>query len=299
MRDKLCFLYFWFPSSLSKWKACQISFWEGDTQTVSPQTSPAPHGPTEQSCCCSCMLEMLLLLIVGHISQILPSKRSRALGQVFTTHSSAGLCHQDTVPAQKQLPWTPTGTEQIQTQPLAPSFHSLARSAEEAQRDSLMQSPVPHALSMWMRQAQAKKLPHEIFVTCPGLLWVQYHQRCDQVVTHPPRCGCTVLSKPGVKRLHLLLMHLLILSAWHEGTEVKTSHWFSLVTIHTALRLQLWYHKTRIVKSLQSLFCNSWQSPSVFSPSLITYKIMQATERPECLEDSHTVLKHRASTYMC
>lgn len=55
MRVKLCFLYFWAPSSLSKWKACQISCWEGDTQIMCPQTSPAPHACTEESCCCSCM----------------------------------------------------------------------------------------------------------------------------------------------------------------------------------------------------------------------------------------------------
>lgn len=118
MRVKFCFLHFRLSKSLSKWKTHAGRV----TQTMPPQTSPAPHVCTEESCCYSCMLEMLLVHTrmwhcgtVGHISQILPSKWCRALGRCAATHSSAGPpCVTD--PAQKQLHCTPMGTEQPQPQ---------------------------------------------------------------------------------------------------------------------------------------------------------------------------------------
>lgn len=57
MRVKFCFLHFWLSKSLSKWKAHAGRV----TQIMPPQTSPALHTCTEESCCYSCMLEMPLV----------------------------------------------------------------------------------------------------------------------------------------------------------------------------------------------------------------------------------------------
>lgn len=77
---------------------------------------------------------------------------------------------------------------------------------------SPVQSPVPHAPEEVNETSTGKKIPCETFETYQGLPCVKHHQRCDRVVSHPPCCGCTLLSKPGEKRRHLLLTYPLVIS---------------------------------------------------------------------------------------
>lgn len=100
------------------------------------------HPPTEERCCCSCMLEVFLVHTVGqgvtHL-KFFSANDAGPWGTRAATHSHAGLCHQDAAPP--QLHWTPSATEQTQAQPLAPHLRSLARSAEELQQ---VHNPFPH-----------------------------------------------------------------------------------------------------------------------------------------------------------
>lgn len=163
MRVKFCFLYFWVPSSLSKWKACQISCWESDTQIMSPQTSPAAHV---------CRGQLLRAGnvpsahsgTVGHISQILPSKRCRALGQVCN--------HTQQCRAVPPGPCPSTESALVDTQgdradpapgPTPPQPGQECRRVEDPwSLPSPVQNPVPHALSVWMRRAGAEKYPRKV-----------------------------------------------------------------------------------------------------------------------------------------
>lgn len=168
---------------------------------VPPACWKRSQCPQRDSGCCTCNSPLQMI---------------RGLGACVPPQTTVQGCATKTLLLHREQPrWTPPGTEQTLPQPLALHLCSLARSAGEVRQ---VLNPFPHQckarslirLSRCRRQTQqGEKIPSETFVTCRGLLGVKQHQSCDGVVGQPLSCRCTPRSKPGVRRHHLLVTHLL------------------------------------------------------------------------------------------
>lgn len=168
---------------------------------VPPACWKRSQCPQRDSGCCTCNSPLQMI---------------RGLGACVPPQTTVQGCATKTLFLHREQPrWTPPGTEQTLPQPLALHLCSLARSAGEVRQ---VLNPFPHQckarslirLSRCRRQTQqGEKIPSETFVTCRGLLGVKQHQSCDGVVGQPLSCRCTPRSKPGVRRHHLLVTHLL------------------------------------------------------------------------------------------
>lgn len=156
--------------------------------------------------------ELFLVLTVGQwvtYLKFFPPEDAGPWGRCTATHSRAGLCHQDTVPPQKQLHGDRADTDTVPHLHSWPGVQKNSRAMVPALTSA---KPSPSCTSVCERGKHRQRNFCETFVTCNGFLGSSTTKDVTELC-HPPRCGCTLrLSKPGEKRHHLLLRHLLIIS---------------------------------------------------------------------------------------
>lgn len=140
-----------------------------------------------------------------------PPDDAEPWGRCTATHSSAGLCHLVPLSFHRSSstghPWGQSSPSPSPTPPQP----GQRRAAGPRSLPSPVQSPVPHAPEHVKETSTGQERPCEAFVICNGFLGSSITKDVTEL-RHPLCCGCPLLNKPGEKRHHLLLLHLLIIS---------------------------------------------------------------------------------------